>query len=331
MSNILLSIVIPTKNRNQYIKSIVEYIACFANNELELIIQDNSDKNDLSNYLEEKQFDFVRYFYVKKHLSVVENSDLAIKNARGKYICYVGDDDIISRYILDFVKIMEENDIESAVFNSCQYNWSGVAHFKHKFKNLRIPRMSNKIKKLDVKQILQKGLKIGFTRIEKMPRVYHGIIKKECLEYIYIKVGTYFPGPSPDMANAVALCNIVKNHIFYNIPIVSSGTSPKSAGGRGAKHEHVGHLKDQSFLPKNIETRWNKKIPKVWTAETIYAQSALEAMRKMEMNKEYKKYNYIYLYAAFYSFHKNMANILPCKFQVKEKIYFGIYLINIFL
>ena len=332
MSNILLSIVIPTKNRNKYLKSIIEYINTFADRYVELIIQDNSDDNtDMLEYLRKNSFDFLKYYYTKDTISVIENSDLAISHVSGEYVCYIGDDDIISKYIIRFVEKMKEKNIEAAVFNRAFYNWPGVIYAKHKLKSLRIPKLKIEMEELDVEKILKHSIHIGATRIENMPRVYHGIVKKECLDMVYKKTGTYFPGPSPDMANAMALCDVVKKHVFYGLPIVSSGTSSKSAGGLGAKHEHVGDLKGKKFLPADIEERWYKKIPKVWTGETIYAQSALEAINRMNMVNVIHNYNYIYLYAAFCSFHKDMKGLVNYKFSIIDKLKYNIYVIDIFL
>ncbi|MCU7380412.1 glycosyltransferase [Clostridiales Family XIII bacterium ASD5510] len=326
-----MSIVIPTKDRSQYLKYFVEYIDTFATEELELIIQDNSEDNsEIELFLQNNSFKFLKYYHDATPMPIIDNSDLAIKHAKGKYICYMGDDDFISSYILCFVKKMDMDGIEAAVFNRASFNWPGVTYVKHKLKNLRIPKLDNSIKYLNVKTILNHCMHIGASRIENMPRVYHGIIKKECMDKVFEKAGTYFPGPSPDMANAIALCSVVKKHVYYGIPIVSSGTCPKSAGGLGAKHEHVGELRGKSFLPKDIEQRWDVKLPKVWTGETIYAQSAIEAMKALDMTEELKKFNYIYVYAAFRSFHGNLKEMINHKFNSIDRAKYGKYILEIF-
>ena len=49
MKTPLLSIVIPTKNRQKYALSIIQTILSIKDYALELVIQDNSDTNELEN------------------------------------------------------------------------------------------------------------------------------------------------------------------------------------------------------------------------------------------------------------------------------------------
>ena len=110
-------------------------------------------------------------------------------------------------------------------------------------------------------------------------------MSRNVLDKVYEVTGTYFPGPSPDMANSVALAQFVKKHVYCDLPVISSGTSPKSTAGLGAKHKHKGNLKEIDFLPSDIEDRWEENVPMVWTGPTIYAQSALEALRKLNKSE----------------------------------------------
>lgn len=44
-NNILLSVIVPTKNRYEYLKQCITTLASIDNGSIELIIQDNSDDN----------------------------------------------------------------------------------------------------------------------------------------------------------------------------------------------------------------------------------------------------------------------------------------------
>ena len=41
----LLSIVVPTKNRYYYLKSLIKLVQSFNSNEIELVVQDNTENN----------------------------------------------------------------------------------------------------------------------------------------------------------------------------------------------------------------------------------------------------------------------------------------------
>ena len=296
----LLSIVVPTKNRTEYLKVLVETICSFQNDKIELVIHDNSDSNEeMRAFLEEGRYNNVVYSHSAQSLSVVDNSNKAIQLAHGKYVCFIGDDDVISSRLYDFVEYMDEFGIESAVFKTAQYYWPDTKFKAHKFPNLIIKNFKGKFKEINNQNELSALLKRGGVSLGNIPKLYHGVVLRERLEDIYRVCGTYFPGPSPDMANAIALSHFITKHVYCDIPLVIAGASPKSAAGLGTAHAHKGNLKDVAFLPKGVEDRWNERLPKIWTGPTIYAQSVYEALIALNDKEALNKFNYCYNYAYF--------------------------------
>ena len=299
----LLSIVIPTKNRYTYLLSFIELCATFSNRDFELVIQDNSDDNrEILEYLSKGAYDFVAYHYDPSPLSMSENSELAVQHAQGRYICFMGDDDLLSEKLVDFVAYMEQKDIDSAIFQLAQYNWPGVVHKAHRFPNLVIYAFDGQMRRINVKREYRRLLTTGAVSLEHMPQLYHGVVRRTVLDQVYAACGTYFPGPSPDMAVSVALSQFVKKHVRFNVPLISSGASPKSSAGLGARHMHKGELKSVSFLPKDIEEKWDERIPRVWTGPTIYAQSTFEALKASGREKDIGRFNFTYFLAFFDTF-----------------------------
>lgn len=299
----LLSIVIPTKNRYTYLLSFIELCATFSNRDFELVIQDNSDDNrEILEYLSKGAYDFVAYHYDPSPLSMSENSELAVQHAQGRYICFMGDDDLLSEKLVDFVAYMEQKDIDSAIFQLAQYNWPGVVHKAHRFPNLVIYAFDGQMRRINVKREYRRLLRTGAVSLEHMPQLYHGVVRRTVLDQVYAACGTYFPGPSPDMAVSVALSQFVKKHVRFNVPLISSGASPKSSAGLGARHMHKGELKSVSFLPKDIEEKWDERIPRVWTGPTIYAQSTFEALKASGREKDIGRFNFTYFLAFFDTF-----------------------------
>lgn len=303
MSSKLLSVVVPTKNRSEYLKALIEIVMNFGREDVELVIEDNSEDNtEILKFLQEKKYKNIVYNHEASPLSVVENSDRAILHSSGKYVTFIGDDDCISKYVCEFVELMDKCGCDSAIFNVAKYYWPGVEFKMHNFPNLIINNFKNKIVDVNVEQELLRVLNRGATSLELLPKVYHGIVLRKRLDEIFDITGTYFPGPSPDMANAVALATVVKKHIYCDTPFITAGASVKSAAGLGTKHKHEGNLKDMSFLPKDTEENWNADILKIWTGPTIYAQSALYALGRLNKEdlKTYFNYNYHYAFLSIF-------------------------------
>lgn len=335
MSEKLLSIVVPTKNRVECLKSFIKLVKDFDDDRVEMVVQDNSDDNtELLSFIESNTFDGLVYNYDASEMSVVDNCDLAIKNSSGKYVCFMGDDDLVSEKLADFVALMDANGYESAVFKPSQYYWPNVQFKAHKFPNLIVKKFSPTIKKLNVEAEFTKLLKTGATTLDMMPKVYHGVVLRERLEDVYRLIGTYFPGPSPDMANAVALAHFVTKHIYCALPLVTAGASPKSAAGLGAKHQHVGKVGEISFLPKDTEKQWNDQIPKVWTGPTIYAQSLYQSLVAMNDMESWERFNYNYHYGFFKVFCGEHVHLLREIKKTNKKynaFFVGIYRFKVFV
>ncbi|MBS4066039.1 MAG: glycosyltransferase, partial [Chitinophagaceae bacterium] len=98
MSNILISIIIATKDRYSTLVECVKSLSKNYNNEkVELIIHDNSDNVDTEviSYIR-KSFQFVNYYSCTLPLSQSENYNKGLEKARGYYVTMIGDDDTIA-------------------------------------------------------------------------------------------------------------------------------------------------------------------------------------------------------------------------------------------
>ncbi|MBB4806189.1 hypothetical protein HNP38_001461 [Chryseobacterium defluvii] len=300
----ILSIIVPTKNRHYYLEYLVNYFHDLDCREVQLVIQDNSDDNEAQkkffNSLQNLNDDRIIYNYVKESISVIDNSDLALSQATGEYVTFIGDDDIFSKYIIDLVKEIRSKNIDSVLPLKGSYSWPDIKSrlygnkLSGKFTQTSV---SGKITEIKPREEMDKLLKCGGTDILDLPRVYHGIVKLSVLKEIKESTGSFFPGPSPDMANAVALGINVRNHILIDIPYVISGHSKSSGGGMGASGRHIGEISNFKHLPKDTADNWSKEVPFYWSGYTIYAESMLQALKRLRKKDLLKKINYNYLYA----------------------------------
>lgn len=282
-----LSIVIPTKNRYETLFPVVEALLKYIEgSDYEIVIQDNSDCNqfaiDKVKLIDDSK---VKYFYSPMQMSVSENSSLAISKSSGQYITFIGDDDMVSPYILKIVASMISSGTDCLTFSCGHFYWKDLIFNKkylfHYPSTLQYPRhISLEIEILSSEVELKKVLQTGGTKIGGLPRLYHGIVKKEILEQVRMKFGSYVPGSSPDMALAVALSCVVGQYGYVNYPVTVTGNSKNSAGGMGLRGAHVAKIEDVSWLPLNTIETWDNNIPRIWTGSTIYAQNIHEVLQK---------------------------------------------------
>ena len=183
--------------------------------------------------------------------------------------------------------------------------------------NVKYKRFSYEIKSHNAKKGLRHLLKKGGTNIDRLPCLYHGIVSRKVLDKIYEKTNSYFPGPSPDMANATALSIHLDQYTYVDFPVVISGRSLSSIAGQGVLHKHVSRIEDVGHLPKNTSKEWEERIPRFWTGETIWAESAIKSLKANGESGKLIRFNFKYMYAKIYVFHFGLRKKIFADFPFK--------------
>ena len=322
----LLSIVVPTKDRYFYLKQLIELISSFSfGSEVEMVIQDNTaDNTEIKGFLDKNQFDFVVYDHYPTQLPVSLNSDKAILNSSGEYICFIGDDDGVTRYILNGVRWMKANGVDAAKPAEVHYLWPDAIETVNVSEGAVVDykKFTGKVKFVSPIRELEKSLKEGFPDRGDMPLVYHGVASRKILNEIYDKCGTFFPGNSPDIANAVALSLTVRKYAMVNLPWAIYGSCMFKGGGERLPGRKIPpSISDIPHWAPDAEKRWYNKIPKVAIWVTIWPESAICALRQMGREDLIDKFNLNTFYARFLLFYPTLHSFIDelnvNKFKVK--------------
>jgi len=279
----LLSVVIPTKDRYTYLFKLIEYfLKSITSNQIEFVIQDNTkDNSSILEFLENIKDSRITYFHNSIWLSIPENCDIGISNSSGEFVTLIGDDDGFLPWIVDVCNWMKNKNIDVVLSNKPHYVWSDVTGgvWGNTFSGkLTYSNYSNKIKNINLDREQNIALKKAATSLNNLPRVYQSIVSRDILNNLKKVSGSFFPGPSPDMANAIGLLNFAQKAVFIDFPIVITGNGYKSTGGEGIRGKHYGEIENKTFLPKNTAQNWEKKNPFCWSGATMYAESALKAL-----------------------------------------------------
>lgn len=328
---ILVSVVIPTYNRYKYLKGCISAFDMIGSDEIEFVIQDNTcDNSEILEYLEEIHDKRIKYYHKAAHVSVVENSNLAIEHSSGEYVIFIGDDDTVCASIVDAAKFCKENNIDTCLFELPGFNWPDMEfHGKESQANLFLVKpVTGEVRRINLAKQLDWALDFADGIPEYMPRVYHGMTSRLCLNKIKEKTGSYFPGPSPDMASSLAITLVAENAVYISDYLMVSGYGYKSARGEGNRNQHYGKINEKPWLPEDTEILWDSEIPKIFSGETIIAESLSRCLRAMGREDLLKRYSYGILYAVFFMRHpearRYMAFFLLKKSPRIFKFAFGI-------
>lgn len=327
MKHPLLSIVVPTKDRYFYLKKLIQLIDSFHfADEVEMVIQDNTaDNHEIIEFLRDERFDFIVYDHHVEQLPVSVNSDRAVLNSSGEYICFIGDDDGVTKYILDGVRWMKANGIEAAKPAEVHYLWPDAINATNVSEAavVKYRKFTGSVKYLSAYDELLRTLKEGIPDRGNMPLAYHGIVSRKVMDKVYSSCGTYFPGNSPDIANAVALSLAVNKFAYVNLPWAIYGSCVSKGGGeRLPGRSFPPKISDIAHWPKDAEEKWYPKIPRVAIWVTIWPESAISALKKMGREDLIKYFRIYKLYARFILFYPKLSSYVfeVCQNKLRLKL-----------
>lgn len=290
----LLSIVIPTRNREFYCIQAIKHILSFENNNFELVIQDNSDSKEIFDFINNIQDLRLKYFYTENQLNSLLNMDLAISRANGKYITMIGDDDTVLPTIFNIVEYAIQNNYDAiSQKNIVSYNWPNslgegiVGELSYKaFTNEKTNPNINE----NIDLLLKNGM-IDYLSFS-FPKVYHGIVLRQRLLDIKKQTGNFFGGLSPDIYSAVSLSFFVENFIVIDYPFTIAGACQSSTTSQNISGGHRGELKIAPHLNLRGNYIWDKRVPAYYSVESIWAESAVKSFVENDKESMLKKNNF---------------------------------------
>lgn len=284
----LLSVVIPTRNRQEYALQSVKEVLAVTTEKTQIVIQDNSDDNSLKNLLIKHDLlvNRVCYNYTSEVLSFVDNFSKGISFCKGLYVILIGDDDGVLPNIEKITQYALDNNLDSITSRVLvTYYWPHCGAKQYKCTEdsgyIRINKFNCKTKKTDNIKLLKKVLSNGcqFYHSSGLPKIYHGIVSKKVVDLILNKNGTLFSGLSPDIYSSFMIALYSSNNLYIDYPFSIDGNCKKSGAGAQAQGKHTGKLKDAPHFQGKVNYRWDPLVPEVYSVQTIWADSGLQAIR----------------------------------------------------
>jgi glycosyltransferase involved in cell wall biosynthesis len=301
MPEALLSVVIPTHNRYDYAAASIRSILSIDSPNIQLVVTDTSDNDDLCSFVSRIADDRLSYRHINKPLSMTDNHNAALSLATGKYVCLIGDDDTITYETLLATEWADSNTVEIlSPLVVANYAWPdfrskylGASHAGR----LYLKRKFGRITLQNSKKNLDSALRRGALGTEGLPKIYHGIVRKDLLDRVKNRSGAYFHGSSPDVSGAVSLAIVSDNYVEVDYPLTLPGASGKSNTGRSALKKHKGTLEGDAHTKRFKNLIWPKVLPRFTSVETVWAQSVYETLQAMEPSL-LGYYNFFEVYAA---------------------------------
>jgi hypothetical protein len=291
----ILSILVPTKNNHDLISNLVRGFKLWSDkyiDDIEMVIVDNSSKRN--QLFIDGDYANIRYLWSDDKIDALENFDRCILQSRGEYSCIIGDDDTILPTIISVVLDLLANNVDAAMGSLATYYWPGVNSYwvdDNQSGYLEIPYRKSSPKIIDIKSNLTKVLNEGGCSYKNyLPSAYHSIVRTSMLRSLIKEFGTAFPGPSPDISNAILLANKNFKCKKYEAFVIS-GARAGSAAAEGAMHKHHGLLENRSLYLSRGTFKWPNEIPRIFCGPTMWGVSVIHTLKFTGRKNELKLVN----------------------------------------
>ncbi len=324
--NPLFSVLIATRNRIPYCKSIIETILSFEYENFELVVQDNSETLELKEYIEKRNLDKrLVYNYTPPPFSSVDNFNAVIGLAKGEYLCLIGDDDGINPEIFKVVEWAYQNKIDAITPSiNAVYKWPDACSVFDEYKfdngNLTIHSFTGEVKVFNpvfsIKKLMRQG-GLGYLDLP-FPKLYHGIVRRSILEKVKNKIGYYVGGLSPDIYITLTLSFFCNSIIRLDYPLTIPGACIKSAP-LDERISTYNKLEDAPHFRNRGKYEWSAQVPRFYSSSNIWPESALAALKDLNKNDFIRNFNLTALTIALLKNHNDKKNVILEHYYMQNK------------
>ncbi len=230
------SIVIPTRNRLDLLRSAVASVVQQNYSDWELIISDNASNEDIAGFVDSLNESRIKYSRSENYLSITENWNRSIDMSSGDYVIMIGDDDALLKNHLQIThNLIEKFEQPDLIYtNAYLYAYPGVIPSFPKgvfqpFGSLYGMPKHNVPFWLDQsykKAIIQATLEF---RCLYSTNMQHALISRPLLEKVK-REGKLFLSSYPDIYTMSALFLEADRLLIYPNELVVIGISSKSHG-----------------------------------------------------------------------------------------------------
>ena len=291
------SLLIPTRDGDKYVKSLVYAILLENYSNFEVIVSFNNSDNKIPNWVHQINDSRFKYINQSNSISMGKNYESLLLKASGDWISLIGDDDGISPGIFEFL----DNKIEK--YQECNIHFFSRGYFfwpdLHKNGKSKIRKIySKKSSVLEYSEVIKKIVSGELNHFD-LPQCYtntvfsRDVLKQWLNSHDYVNL---FREDNPDIYSSVVFSRLpnVKVRKYQDSPYWV-GTSEKSIGFAKKPEVKVIGVKAKDFIDLNLRDNINisNKIDRrIWLkgSNLVFLFSAIDRLPSILKRKEDSKY-----------------------------------------
>ncbi|MEJ7615964.1 MAG: glycosyltransferase family A protein [Pyrinomonadaceae bacterium] len=314
------SVLLPTRNRLDYLKYAVETVVRQDYDDWELIISDNCSEEDIAGYVRSLNDPRIKYYRTESFVPVTDNWNNALDRSSGDYVIMLGDDDCLMKsYFTTLHRLINEYDRPEAIYSRAYvYAYPGVmpvpgledgylelAGLADFLKSAKEPFWLNKEQGIAlVKQSMNFRLPFDYN-------MQYVTVSRKHIDSLH-NAGQFFQSPFPDYYAMNVLFLKAERILVYPFPLVTIGITPKSYG---FYHFNKRETEGAGFLKNHASAAMADRLRRVIMPGTSMNTGWLLAMETIKANygheidlhvnhRRYRLLQMINIYEDYYLHHR---------------------------
>ena len=227
-----ISIVVPTRNRAEFLKYCLETCLASSDPEIEVVVSDNNSMDDTRDVAAAFTDPRLVYVHPGRDLSMRQNFEFALSHATGDYVIFIGDDDgVVPNGIATLRYLIDKFHPDIITWRHITYIWphqepvptDGLLKFRYR-------DFCGPLFKLDPARIFQDFCDAKLINYRDGANIYHGCVARPVIDRIQAKGGEYFQGQIPDVNTALSNLIEANSMLWIRNPVTIAGAGEKSNG-----------------------------------------------------------------------------------------------------
>jgi glycosyltransferase involved in cell wall biosynthesis len=224
------SIVIPTLRRPDTLRHALATAVAQAYEDFEIVVQNNGADAETAALLHEFADPRVRHFASEAVVPMTENWEVALANASGEFITFIGDDDgLFPNACRSAADIFDRTDAEIVSWHPYCYYWPNYLHPELRNRLVAMVDYEVHIQLVSSQDQLQKFYRFAID-YSRLPMIYNSFVSRAVIERVKATIGRYFLGLNPDATSGIANAAHTSHFVHVSRPLSMTGLSGHSTG-----------------------------------------------------------------------------------------------------
>jgi|GEM_PF-1969231 len=239
----LISLVIPTRERATYLKESLRTATAIEDSEIEIVVSDNCSSDNTQQVVESFNDHRLRYVNTGARVSMRQNFEFALTHSKGDYVAYVGDDDgFLPQQFRSLRALVERHTPDVVSWKPLTYGWP-IPGFGKRVGGVRFERsrIYGQPRIMDLERASRCLRNADHSGLGGIPAIYHGCASRQFLDSIRTAHGATFGGRIPDYYISYYAILSRASCLYSHHPFTVNGYSPASTGN--AHHAYAANDK----------------------------------------------------------------------------------------